>query len=154
MLYLNKKSILLILATTIWMVVIFIFSSEPAGQSSKLSGFVLEGFIRLITRVLGNEAAHSLSYALADQYIIRKTGHVLEYLVLGLLSCLTARSMNLKRLILYPTLFCIFYASTDEFHQLFVPGRGPAVTDVLLDSTAAFAAIILLRGIHRHHRRD
>jgi hypothetical protein len=32
------------------------------------------------------------------------------------------------------------YAATDELHQAFVPGRGPAVLDVLIDALGAAAA--------------
>jgi len=31
-------------------------------------------------------------------------------------------------------LFCILYALSDEFHQVFVPGRDPKLSDVLVDS--------------------
>lgn len=36
-----------------------------------------------------------------------------------------------------------FYASTDEVHQIFVPGRAGMVTDVLLDSAGALTGILL-----------
>ena len=40
-------------------------------------------------------------------------------------------------------------ASFDEWHQAYIPGRGSSVHDVLLDSTAALAAQILLWWISR-----
>ena len=51
------------------------------------------------------------------------------------------------------------YASLDEFHQSFVPGRTPAVSDVLLDTTGgaaaqAIAALMLLWGHVRGKQRD
>ena len=36
------------------------------------------------------------------------------------------------------------YAASDEIHQAFVPGRGPAVTDVLLDSAGALCGILIV----------
>lgn len=35
------------------------------------------------------------------------------------------------------------YAATDEFHQIFVPGRAGMVTDVMIDSSGALAGILL-----------
>ena len=37
--------------------------------------------------------------------------------------------------------WCICYAATDEFHQLFVPGRYGMVRDVILDSLGALTGI-------------
>ena len=34
-------------------------------------------------------------------------------------------------------LVATLYAMTDEWHQSFVPGRGPAIHDVILDSSGA-----------------
>ena len=36
------------------------------------------------------------------------------------------------------------YAASDEIHQAFVPGRGSAVTDVLLDSAGALCGILIV----------
>ena len=35
------------------------------------------------------------------------------------------------------------YAATDEFHQIFVPGRAGMLTDVMIDSSGALAGILL-----------
>ena len=34
-------------------------------------------------------------------------------------------------------MICIGYATTDELHQAFVPGRTPKLTDILIDSSGA-----------------
>jgi len=50
----------------------------------------------------------------------------------------------------------IFYAMTDELHQLFVPGRNPAVTDILIDSVGViagslvYAIILKFKPIKQH----
>jgi len=44
------------------------------------------------------------------------------------------------------------YAVSDEFHQIFVPGRSAALFDVALDSAAALAGVLasaLLAALHR-----
>ncbi len=40
-------------------------------------------------------------------------------------------------------LFCKIFVPGYEVHQLFVPGREGALKDVLLDSTGAFAGVLL-----------
>lgn len=46
-------------------------------------------------------------------------------------------------------LFCTLYAASDEFHQRFVPTRGPSLHDVALDSAAALAAVLMLAWLTR-----
>ena len=65
-----------------------------------------------------------------------------------------------RRNLIIPALswvFCILYAASDEFHQLFVPGRAGLVTDVCIDSAGALLGILLfLAALHlasRHAKR-
>ncbi|MEQ8199438.1 MAG: VanZ family protein [Clostridiaceae bacterium] len=45
---------------------------------------------------------------------------------------------------------CLFYAATDEFHQLFVPGRSAMFTDVVIDfSGAAMGTVLFYIGYYR-----
>ena len=51
-----------------------------------------------------------------------------------------------RRNLIIPALswtFCILYAASDEFHQLFVPGRAGLITDVCIDSAGALLGILL-----------
>lgn len=43
--------------------------------------------------------------------------------------------------IMLSLVFCILYAISDELHQLFVPGRGAQVKDVVIDSSGAVVGI-------------
>ena len=64
------------------------------------------------------------------------------------ISIIKGKKQN-KQLVYLTAIICIFYALTDELHQLFVPGRCSAVTDVLIDSIGVLIAnityIIILR---------
>ena len=40
-------------------------------------------------------------------------------------------------------LFSVIYASSDEFHQIFVPGRDGNIIDVLIDSSGALVGILI-----------
>lgn len=67
--------------------------------------------------------------------ILRKNAHAFEYLVLAMLVASALFSFNLKgkSSVIYVMFICLFYAITDEFHQMFVPGRTSLVSDVLID---------------------
>jgi VanZ family protein len=41
-------------------------------------------------------------------------------------------------------LLCFLYASSDEIHQLFVPGRSGSFIDILLDTFGSSCAIVFL----------
>lgn len=45
------------------------------------------------------------------------------------------------------------YAASDEWHQRFIPGRGPGVDDVLLDALGAALALLLWEGVGRLRRK-
>jgi VanZ family protein len=48
--------------------------------------------------------------------------------------------INIKEVFI-ALIFCILYATSDEIHQAFVPGRGPQVKDVFIDSAGSFIGI-------------
>ena len=76
-------------------------------------------------------------------FIIRKTAHFSVYLILGILSINLLSSFNIKRFIMFSSLFCFIYACTDEFHQLFVMGRSCEMRDVLIDTLGSFVGIFI-----------
>lgn len=71
--------------------------------------------------------------------IIRKNAHAFEYIVLAMVVCnaLFINKFKGKGVIIYVLFLCLFYAVTDEFHQLFVIGRASLVSDVLIDFCGA-----------------
>ncbi|MFH0861583.1 MAG: VanZ family protein [Candidatus Altiarchaeota archaeon] len=66
---------------------------------------------------------------------VAKVGHLMEYAVLGFLAFPLAGQS--KRPLLSCVIFCAAYAASDEFHQLFVPGRHGTPVDVLIDAVGA-----------------
>jgi VanZ family protein len=76
-------------------------------------------------------------------HIIRKCAHFTEYFILSLLILRGIRAGRHGTKLAWAVLAIAIvagYASLDEFHQRFVPGRTPAVSDVLLDTTGGAAA--------------
>ena len=78
-------------------------------------------------------------------HVIRKCGHFTEYFVLSLLILRGIRAGRPDARIawaLAAIAIVACYASLDELHQSFVPGRTPAIADVLLDTVGALCAQI------------
>ena len=146
----------------VWMCVIFLFSSQPSDESSKVSGTVCERVVEDANRVLKLEMnqARVQSVAEAIEYPVRKAAHMTEYAILGLLSFAFYSSWQLRKKRYLTALGTVFlYACTDEFHQLFVPGRSGRVADVLLDSTGAAVGVCLFLIIqmwiqHKTHSKS
>ncbi len=66
-------------------------------------------------------------------FILHKLAHIAEY---AFLFILFFRAFNKRG---WPALiFAIFYAATDEIHQLFVPTREGRIRDLFFDTTGAF----------------
>jgi VanZ family protein len=121
-----KKNIRIILVV-IWMALIFYFSSMPAAVSSQKSDFVIKIF-----ELLGLDL-NSILGSMAD-FVVRKAGHFTEYFILFLLWFnVLFEKIKLRKAIGYSLAAVFLYACTDEFHQLFVPGRAGRFTDVLID---------------------
>ena len=80
-------------------------------------------------------------------HLIRKCAHLTEYFVFFLL---LYRAVGAGRAGwrwswgITALLIAAAYSATDEFHQSFVPGRGPSAYDSLLDTTGASVALLFL----------
>jgi VanZ family protein len=72
---------------------------------------------------------------------IAKILHFTEYAVLGFL--MLPYVSESRRPLLYAVLFCSAYASSDEFHQLFVRGRHGSPYDVVIDAFGSSAGAYL-----------
>jgi VanZ family protein len=73
---------------------------------------------------------------------IRKCAHVFEYSVLSLLLFRAVRAPRKGwqlRWAATALILAALFATSDELHQIFVPGRSPSIYDVMLDTAAAAA---------------
>jgi VanZ family protein len=108
------------------------------------SAFTSENTSRIIIPVLHFLFPHASPDTLAFlHHIIRKCAHFTEYFIFSLLVLRGFRAGEKGtrlRWALLTLLIVAGYASLDEFHQSFVPGRTPAVTDVGIDTTGGATA--------------
>lgn len=114
----------------IWMALIFLMSTDlfSSGNTSSVVGPVLS----LLFPGVSQETVEMVHKAL------RKSGHVAEYFVLGLLLFRAFRGGSVVRWqwkwVVFSILAVIAYAATDEFHQSFVPSRTASAADVAIDT--------------------
>lgn len=124
-----------------WMILIFYFSSQVATDSNGLSTGVTVAIRNLIIQIYPklNVSIETLNH------FIRKSAHFLIYFGLGfLLKHAYHVSGYLDRKgSLYALIVSILYAISDEGHQMFVPGRGPSIKDVFIDSIGALTGILI-----------
>lgn len=81
-------------------------------------------------------------------FLVKKTAHLIEYFIFSLLiyrAFINTGTLKNKA-ILYSFSLAVFYAMTDEYHQSFTPGRGPAVRDVIIDAFGSGLAVFGLIG--------
>ena len=133
----NQRKLLIILAVVFWMAIIFKLSAQPGEQSNLLSTKVTTLIVSLAKLFRPDINVLSLNY------LIRKCAHFAAYLVLGIIVLFAMRRIGCtgKTGVWITLLICIGYATTDELHQAFVPGRTPKLLDVLIDSSGASLGI-------------
>lgn len=71
-------------------------------------------------------------------------GHFLAYFILSITYAWAFRgniTLGRKAIIVF---LCALYGITDEFHQIFVPGRMPDVKDLVNDTTGAALAMLFI----------
>lgn len=146
----HRYKLFLILAV-IWMIIIFVNSSLVGRTSSGLSELIIDVLVK-ITLPMGDSAffigLRKILQGDGFHIFIRKFAHFVEFGILGVF--LTAGFGVFKNLVsriikrgIFAASAAVLYAITDEIHQLFVPGRVGAVTDVLIDA----AGIVIFVGI-------
>lgn len=138
----KKRVIISWAVVLLWMAVIFTLSSQPAADSNKLSKGITEVVLETVERINPEK-----DFDIDDfNNIIRKNAHFFAYLFLGGI-VLNALRLSLHRSWIYRAFIavaiCGMYAVSDEIHQMFVPGRGAQLSDVLIDTSSAVVGIAI-----------
>ncbi len=134
-----------------WMGLIFLMSAMPGDVSGEQSGTVTRLLIHSVTLLLGEETAQAMP-SQALELLVRKAAHMAEYAVLWLLFERALRLSGARRPRLWALMLSAAYAGTDEFHQRFIPGRGPSPMDVMVDTAGAALACCFHALWHRRGR--
>ena len=116
------------------MIIIFLFSNQKGTNSANVSNEV--------DNILSNFVLFKILFKAIP---IRKCAHFALYFLLGYISYLTINSLYKYRLIyLQSLIICVLYSISDEFHQLFIAGRGASIKDVLIDTLGASICLLFI----------
>lgn len=146
----NKK----ILNRLAWLPVLFImglifyFSSRTGSQSNAQSDPIVFKFLDLFEI--------STKYLRVMIIIVRKSGHIIEYIMLGffmLLAFYQNFTWTLKIKIFASVFFSYLYALSDEWHQLFVAQRSGLFSDTLVDLVGIIIGVFLFVIILKINKR-
>ena len=152
----SKKTIILGIMVILWMGLIFYMSSNTGDDSGGTSEDIVKYIVAKYDKIT-NASQETVKYHESREfmdkanYYFRKTCHFVEYMILSILLLCFVISLDKFIIIkcsLYSLLISIFYACTDEFHQMFVPGRGGNIKDVIIDSCGALFGIIFVHLIY------
>ena len=117
----------------------FIFWMSTGTFSSEHTSSIIVPVIKFIAREISDEKTKFI------HGLIRKSGHVLEYFILGALVlrafCAGVITSLTFKQIFYSLLIVALYASSDEFHQSFVATRTASIIDVGIDTAGGSLAI-------------
>lgn len=112
----------------VMMILIFWFSHQNGEESLKQSNFIFQ-YLKDFLEIFNLD--------------VRKLAHFTIYLILGSSYFLGFKALD-KKSALISIILTFLYACTDEFHQSFVPGRGPALKDVFIDTLGGSLGVISL----------
>ena len=152
--------------TLVIMALIFWMSAQEGGDSSSMSDAIAQLLINMFFPAYDAwQPDVQADFFSTLTHIVRKAAHMAEYALLAASAALTllqerrVRKLErgecpevacggrpaLWRRVLAGWAIASAYAATDEFHQLFVPGRSALVSDVAIDAAgAAIGALIVL----------
>ena len=137
---------ILITALIAIFVTIFGFSNQNSETSSRLSQKVANFVVEFIPSIKNMPEPEKENVIDRIESIIRKIAHYSIYTLVGILLMSLMSTYKIKELdrIAVSLIVGVIYAVTDEIHQAFVPGRGPLVTDVILDSMGVLTGIFIV----------
>ena len=123
-------------AALLFMVFLYLFTASPVSNAQHtLSLFSKFGFL-------------SPKAVIVIDKIVRKMAHFVSF---GFLAWLLMKAIQPNpRTYVLAWLLATLYGFSDEIHQIFVPGRTPLFSDVVIDSFGA--ALVLFLSYHTRQR--
>jgi len=140
------------LPSLLWMALIF-SASNDAG-SAQHSSRLFEPLIRWLFPLMVQARVDEI------HYLFRKCAHLAEFALLAILVWRAIRHATPNRpppwrwsQAALALLFVALYAASDEFHQMFIPGRCGQVSDVFVDASGGAIGLGLLWLVGKLRKR-
>ena len=142
----NILRMILILLLILTFVIIFDFSNQSSEKSSESSGKIAEIITNNIKPIRERTQIEREKIILRVESVIRKIAHFSIYTIVGVLLMSLVSTYKIDELSrISISLICgIIYATSDEIHQVFIPGRSGQISDVILDSMGVALGIFLI----------
>lgn len=140
------KRVLFLIMLVIAFYIIYNFSSQDGETSGSLSRKVTEFIIEIISKIRTINFELKLNYIEKLHPIIRKIAHFSIYTSVGFSMMGFMCTFDIRTIFKIIISFGVgsAYAISDEIHQYFVPGRGPSIIDVGIDSLGVILGIFLI----------
>jgi VanZ family protein len=135
---LDRHSVKNWLPVFLWAALIFLFSSETFSNDN--TAVVIAPWVHWAFPLWSTDTVELV------HLLLRKLGHLGEYFVFALLLARALRAhvngvLGMRQLFLVVGLTAL-YATSDELHQAFVPGRSASAGDVLIDICGGLAGAL------------
>ena len=146
------KKTIIILMIIYYSFIIWSFSSHPADVSAKesksITGIIYDKFAVHIEKF--SYMGRDLFVSKTDNFI-RKCAHFTLFFIFALIISMYVNCFEKCDWTFVLTVFStgVLFAVSDELHQLFVPGRGCQMRDILIDSNGVLAGGIIFLGAKR-----
>lgn len=143
----SSRQIFFITTTVLIILIAFLLSNQTSGSSKDLSLSFARKIVTYFAKhidFIKNASETQLLIVLNN--FLRKSAHIFIYFLLGIsvYNVFSSFIKNYYIVIAFTIIFSLITSSLDEFHQMFVEGRGAQVQDVLIDMTGALLALMLL----------
>ena len=126
--------------------IIFGFSSQDGEESGGISSRVTEFILEKSNTYKNIEENRQDEIFERTEKIIRKIAHFSIYALVGflLMGLVSTFKLKEKSRILISLILGVLYATSDEIHQLFSPGRSAQITDVYIDTLGILVGIFVI----------
>lgn len=149
-----KRAIYFILVC-LWMITVFWFSSQNGDDSQSTSDVFTNRIIKFLN--FSNEDVAKSARKIVS-FVVRKSAHFMIYFIGGFLiyGLINSFELSEKNVFYYSVLIGFLFATLDELHQYFVPGRSAQVRDVFIDTFGVFLMVGIrwfIDGLHSEKQK-
>lgn len=149
-----KKFLAIWLPVILWAGVIFYSSSfgnpftSPAATTVQTDMNTVDIPDVSIRPVLPNHGYVNITNIIVSNELYRRGLHIAIYLLLGFLVYRAFAMQPVKAVLAYTIFASMAFALSDEFHQIFVPGRSFQLLDLFSDLIGVLLGVILFKFIN------